>query len=187
MGNKVIFLDRDGVICKEKSYVTKLEQLEIFDYAAKAVRVFHILGYAVIVITNQSGIARGMFSEDELVKMNSKIYKEVKVDDILYCPHLPPKQGEKEREPYIIKCTCRKPNTGLIEQAVRKHDLTLNGAFFVGDRASDIETGQNAHIKTVLLESGYGSTRLEKDITPDYIFNDLMEFAEFLQEKGNAI
>lgn len=179
----VIFLDRDGVITKEKSYVTCLNQVELFPYAKMAVELLQHLGYKIIVITNQSAVARGMMSEAELQNIHEYIYKETGVDAIYYCPHYPP--VDEEILPYRIHCKCRKPHTQLLEQAIKEHNLTKEKSFFVGDRASDILAGEHMGIKTVLVESGYGSQRLEAEVKIDYIFKDLLEFAYFIQKGEN--
>lgn len=180
---RVIFLDRDGVLCKEKGYVTSIEGLEIFDYSKKAIKILHELCYNVVVITNQSAVARGLVNEQTLIEMNNYLKQEVGVDEVFYCPHLPPKEGEKELLPYIFDCQCRKPKIGLVDRAIRELKLDLEGSYFVGDRASDIQTGQTIGATTVLLESGYGSKRLEANVKPDFIFNDLLEFAKYMIEK----
>ncbi len=169
MKKPVIFLDRDGVLTKEKSYVLRKEELEIFDYASACVRKMHDAGYLVLVITNQSAVARGMMTEETLQEMNDILMEETGVDDVFYCPHWHPTDAV---------CDCRKPQTGMIQQAMQKYDLDMEHAYFVGDRASDIRTGQNAGIQTVLLESGYGTKRLEEEVTPDYIFEDLRDFVK---------
>lgn len=188
----VVFLDRDGVLCKEKSYVKSPGDLEIFPFARKAVELIKKSGYVPVVITNQSGVARGYFSEAALVKMNTLLQQETQVDAIYYCPHYPPGENEREEKPYRIVCQCRKPNRGLMDKAAKELDLDLGRAFFVGDRASDIQAGEQIGAVTVLLESGYGSERLERSVKPDLKFNDLMAFAQYLYhntsgEKGNAL
>lgn len=180
MKRPVVFLDRDGVLSKEKSYVCCAEDMEIFPYARQAVKIIKALGYFVVVVTNQSGVARGFFGEEELVKMNLLLQREVGVDAIYYCPHYPPHLNKEEDPPYLIHCDCRKPGDGLMRKAALEFDLDLGTAWFVGDRASDVEAGQAIGAKTVLLESGYGSARLEKNVVPDFIFADLTEFAKYL-------
>ncbi len=169
MKKPVVFLDRDGVLTKEKSYVLHKDELEIFDYARACVRKMHNAGYLVLVITNQSAVGRGMITEETLQEMNRILMEETGVDDIFYCPHW---------HPTATVCNCRKPQIGMIQQAMETYDLDMEHAYFVGDRASDIRTGQNAGIKTVLLESGYGTKRLEEEVTPDYIFEDLRDFVK---------
>lgn len=186
--DKVIFLDRDGVLCEERGYVTSLSELRLFPYARESVTRLHALGYAVVVITNQSAIARGLADEAAVADIHSHIIRETGVDRVYCCPHLPPEPGEPQVPPYRVFCNCRKPHTGLIDQAVRDCGLDLNGACFVGDRSSDIEAGQAAGIRTVLLRSGYGLSRLENPVKPDLIFDTLPDFVTYLEgEKLNAV
>lgn len=176
MTKSAVFLDRDGVLTVEESYVCDAKQLKIFPYAKDCVDKIHRKGYYAIVITNQSGIARGLFSEEELQKMNRILTRETGVDAVYYCPHHP--EGTVKK--YAVKCNCRKPQTGLLEEACRDFGIDLAKSFMVGDRAGDILTGKAMGIKTVLLESGYGSQRLEQNVQPDYILEDLRKFAEIL-------
>ena len=148
-----------------------LQDMEIYPFAKKCVDSLHAAGYLEIVITNQSGIARGYFSEAELLKMNDSLRREVDVDDVYYCPHYPGGIIEK----YSIVCNCRKPATGMIEQACREHAIDPGKSFLIGDRASDIEAGKNAGLKTILLRTGYGMQDEKKGLDPDYVCDDLRE------------
>ncbi len=171
-----VFLDRDGVLTKEKSYVLSVKELEIFPYTAECIRQIHKKGYYAVVITNQSGIARGLFTEDELAEMNDRLIKETGVDAVYYCPHHP----EGKVKEYRKKCSCRKPETGLLKAAARDLDIDMSESWMVGDRAGDILAGKKAGVKTILLESGYGLGGLEEEVTPDYILNDLRDVMEVL-------
>jgi D,D-heptose 1,7-bisphosphate phosphatase len=171
-----VFLDRDGVVTEEKGYITSLAELSIFPYARDCIRKIHEKGYYAIIITNQSAVARGLISEELLQEMNKHLVEETNADAVYYCPHLENGIIAKYRQ----KCNCRKPNTGLIEEARRDYPIDMEHSYMVGDRAGDIELGKNVGIKTVLLESGYGSQRLEGSVTPDYILRDLRELIEIL-------
>lgn len=164
-----VFLDRDGVLSVEKSYVCTLDDLEIYPYVKECVRKIKEKGYYAIVITNQSGVARGLFSEVVLQEMNTYLIKEIGVDAVYYCPHHPEGKIEKYRK----ECNCRKPKTRMIEKACQEFQIDKKKSYMVGDRASDILLGQNAGLTTVLVESGYGTKRLEQEVTPDYIVEDL--------------
>lgn len=171
-----VFLDRDGVLTKEKGYVMHLGELEIFSYAEECVHRMREKGYLTIVTTNQSGIARGYYTEETLLSMNQYIKEKTGVDAVYYCPHC--EQGTLPK--YAVPCNCRKPKTGMIDKACRQYEINMSYSYMVGDRACDIRLGENAGLKTVLLESGYGLKRLEEMISPDYIMKDLREFADFL-------
>ena len=171
-----IFLDRDGVLCKEKSYVTNVNDIEIFDYSKDCIEEIKKKGYYTIVITNQSGVARGLFSEIDLQCINIYLQKETGVDAIYYCPHHP--EGIVGK--YKVRCECRKPGTQLLRRAQGDFCIDMEHSYMVGDRASDIQTGKNAGIKTILLESGYGTKCLEQDVTPDYVRDDLRGILELI-------
>ncbi len=171
-----IFLDRDGVLSEEAGYVRSIEELHIFPYVGECIAKIKNKGYYSIVITNQSGIARGLLSEDVLKNMNQYLIERTGVDAVYYCPHHP--QGNIDK--YRKVCRCRKPETGLLEQACEDFNIDLSKSYMVGDRACDVLTGQKAGLKTILLESGYGTSRLEQAVAPDYILEDLRKVVELL-------
>ncbi len=177
-GRKAIFLDRDGVLTREKSYVATRGQMEIFPYAKACIDKIKEKGYLAIVVTNQSGVARGIIAEEELVRMNRLLIERTGVDAVYYCPHY--EKGIIAK--YAKPCNCRKPQTGMIDAAVQKYGIDLTKSYMVGDRAADILMGQNAGVSTVLLESGYGTARLEEQVTPDYIMRDLRDLTRMLSE-----
>ena len=169
MKRPAVFLDRDGVLTEERGYVDSLENLHIFPYTEECIREIVHKGYLPVVITNQSGVARGLIDVDVLQQMNALLKSKTGVEAVYYCPHLPE-----------AKCHCRKPETGLVEAACRDYDIDMDRSVFVGDRASDIELGERLGLRTVLLESGYGSSRLERKVCPQYIFKDLRDVIQIL-------
>jgi histidinol-phosphate phosphatase family domain/HAD-superfamily hydrolase, subfamily IIIA len=171
-----VFLDRDGVLTKERGVISMPDEIELFSYVPECIEKIHRKGFLAFVITNQSGISRGLFTESELLEIHKDIIRKTGIEAIYYCPHHT--QGKIAR--YKILCDCRKPSIGLIKKACSEFDIDMGHSYMVGDRACDILTGMNAGIRTVLLESGYGSKKLELDVKPDYILDDLREFAEFL-------
>lgn len=175
-GKPAVFLDRDGVLTREQSYVCSVKDLYIFPYAAECVRRIHEKGYFAIVITNQSGVARGLFTEETLWEMNDYLKRQTGVDAVYYCPHHP----EGSIEAYRKKCCCRKPETGMFREACEAFGIDMTCSYMVGDRAGDILAGQNAGAKTILVESGYGTAGLESEVTPDYVLGDLREVVEVL-------
>lgn len=178
MKKPAVFLDRDGVLNEEISYISKVDDLHIFPYVQSCVRKIHELGYFVIVISNQSGIARGIIEEEIILEINNKLKIETGVDAIYFCPHHPKGIVQK----YAIQCECRKPGIGMIKSACKDYEIDLEQSFMVGDRASDIKTGINCGIKTILLESGYGSARLEELVEVDFVMNDLRDVVKKLEE-----
>ena len=176
---KAVFLDRDGVLTVEKGYVRSVDELEIFPYANKCVKTIHEKGYLAIVVTNQSGVARGYFSENQIKEMNKFLIEKTGVDTVYYCPHY--RKGIVPE--YAVRCGCRKPLTGMIEQACREFDIEdeeLRASYMVGDRAGDIWLGRRMGIATVLLESGYGTAGLERKAPADFVLEDLREFVAML-------
>ncbi len=166
-----MFLDRDGVLTKEKGYVVSPEDMEIFPYARECIRQIREKGFLAIVVTNQGGIAKGLFTEKTLGEMNDRLIRQTGVDAVYYCPHHP----EGCVEGYAGECTCRKPSMGMLEAARKDFAVDMEMSWMVGDRASDILTGKNAGIRTILLESGYGTAGLEFEVEPDYVFRDLRD------------
>ena len=164
-----VFLDRDGVLTEEKSYITVMEDFKIFSYAADCIKRIHNKGYYAIVITNQSGIARGLLTEKVLQEMNRYLILQTGVDAVYYCPHHPD-----------AGCNCRKPQKGMFDMACRDFVIDTEHSYMVGDRAGDIIAGQNIGVRTILLESGYGTARLEKNVKPDFIFEDLTDVIKIL-------
>lgn len=152
MMNKALFLDRDGVINKEKNYLYKIEDFEFIDGVFETCKYFQEKGYLIIIITNQAGIARGKYTEDDYEILTNWMIKEFEKNDIqiskvYHCPHHPDFSGD---------CECRKPNPGMILQAQRDFDIDLSQSILVGDKNSDIEAGINAGIKmNYLVETGH--------------------------------
>lgn len=171
-----VFLDRDGVLTEERSYITSIEDLCVFSYAAECIRQIHEKGYYAIVITNQSAVARGLLSEKTLQEMNAFLIHETGVDAVYYCPHHP----EAKIGQYRKACHCRKPETGLFEKAGQQFAVDMARSWMVGDRASDIAAGQRAGLRTILLESGYGTVGLELNVEADYVLDDLRNIIEIL-------
>lgn len=171
-----VFLDRDGVLTEEKGYVSAINELCIFAYAGECIAKIREKGYYSIVITNQSGIARGLFTENDLHEMNQYLKDVTGIDAVYYCPHHP--KGIVEQ--YKRICDCRKPGIGLLKQAQRDFNIDMSRSYMIGDRASDIVAGQKAGVKTILLESGYGTAKLEAEVSPDYVCNDLRDVIAIL-------
>lgn len=171
-----VFLDRDGVLTKEKSYVTSVDDLEIFPYVRQCIQDIRQKGYWTIVVTNQSAVARGMLAEAVLCRMNDYLCQKTGVDAVYYCPHHP----RAEVEAYRIKCSCRKPQPGMFLQAMKDFSIDKERSYMVGDRAVDILAGKQIGLKTILLESGYGLKKLEFDVEPDYVLEDLRKVCQLL-------
>lgn len=142
---KAIFLDRDGVINIDKAYVYKIEDFEFCEGVFEALRHFQKLGYLLIIVTNQSGIGRGYYSEQDFqiltTWMQQKLLDvDIKLDAIYHCPHVPE-----------AHCKCRKPKSGMFEEAIKAFDIDVKNSWMIGDKTSDIEAAMGAKIENTIL------------------------------------
>ena len=186
---KAIFLDRDGTINVEKDYIYKSEDLIFEEGTIEALKTFKNLGYILIVVSNQSGIARGYFTEEDLNifnnNMNEMLKKNgVEITEFYCCPHHPDGIGE-----YKKVCECRKPNNKMIEDAIKKYNIDREKSYMIGDKTSDIGAGLKSNLKTVLVKTGYGLKDMEKvDKNETLICENLKDFSEILKrEKLNEL
>ena len=178
---RAVFLDRDGTICEEMGYLNHISRMHIFPFAAAAIRRLNQAGHAVIVVTNQSGISRGIFPESLVAQVHERMTEELaaggaRVDGYYYCSHT--KQE---------LCDCRKPLPGLLERAAREHSLHLAGSFVVGDRYGDVALAHAAGGKGVLVLTGYGrgEYELHRDEwarQPEFVAEDLTQAVEMILE-----
>lgn len=180
---KIIFLDRDGTINVEKDYLHKIEDFQFEEGAQEAIKIFKELGYEVIVLTNQSGIARGYYSEEDLINLNNYMIEEVKkfggdILDAFYCPHHPTKGVGK----YKVDCDCRKPHKGMLIEASKKYDIDFSNSFMVGDKNSDVELTKDTEITPVLVRTGYGRKSEKSKKIDCLVFDNLLNFAYSLKK-----
>lgn len=175
--NKAVFLDRDGTINKEINYLYRPEDFIFIPGTVEAIKIFHELNYKVIVVTNQAGVAKGYYSEKDVKTLHGYIdellaSKNAYIDAYYYCPHHP--EGIVKK--YKIECNCRKPNIGMIEQAVEDFNINLDESIIIGDKEIDIQTGKKAGIgKCILVRSGH---QVDEDKTKaDVIYDKLYDFA----------
>lgn len=182
---KAIFLDRDGVINEERSFIHQPEDLVLYPFAAKAIYKINQSEYLSIIITNQSVIARNLCTLEELDYVHKKIETELgkaraKIDALYFCPHHPDSGFPEENKAYKIDCECRKPKPGMIYQARKELNIDLPNSFFIGDTERDIKAGKAAGCNTVGVMTGYGVKKAE--ILPDFFFKDLLEAVNFILE-----
>lgn len=182
---KAIILDRDGTINVEKDYLHKIEDFELEFGVLEGLKILAELGYIFVVVTNQSGIARGYYTEEDLVVLNNHIKEILKKEGIIiekfyYCPHHP----EKGIGQYKVDCECRKPKPGMLEEAIKEFNIDRDKSFMIGDNISDIEAGINAHITPILVTTGHGKEHIEKvqELGVKY-YNSLFDFAMALKRK----
>ncbi|MBN1075620.1 HAD family hydrolase [Clostridium botulinum] len=146
--NKAVFLDRDGTINIEKNYLYKIEAFEFIEGVPEAIKMLNDAGYLVIVVTNQAGIARGYYTEEDMYRLHEHINDELKkydahIDEFYFCPHHP----ECGIGKYKLDCNCRKPKSGMLEEAIKKYNIDKNRSYIIGDKDWDVESGENIGIK----------------------------------------
>jgi D-glycero-D-manno-heptose 1,7-bisphosphate phosphatase len=179
-----VFLDRDGTLIEERGYLDRLDLLHVFPWTADALRLLRRAGFATIVITNQSAIARGIIDESFLAAVHQEIDARLApggglIDAYYFCPHL----ADAPKEPYRQACRCRKPGPGMIEQACRDRDIDPARSFTIGDRWLDVRCGRAAGTRSVLVRTGHGAHEEQTppdDVRPDAILNNLMEAAGWI-------
>lgn len=153
---KAVFLDRDGTINVEKNYLYKIEDFEFIEGVPEAIKLLNDMGYLVIVITNQAGIGRGYYTEEDMHRLHYYIDEELKkygahIDAYYYCPHHP----KSVKSEYKRLCECRKPNDGMLRNAVEKYNINEKDSYIIGDKLSDVETGKALGIKGILVRTGH--------------------------------
>ncbi len=181
--NKAVFLDRDGVINREVDVLRSIKQLKLLPAAAKAVRKINKIGFLAVILTNQPVIARGWLTEKEMDKIHEVLIKRLdkksaKIDAIYYCPHHPNANLKK----YRLKCSCRKPNTGLIKKAAKELKIDIKKSFMVGDRTADILAGKRAGLKTILVKTGYAGKDGKYKVRPDFTAKNISGAVEIIKK-----
>ncbi len=184
-----VFLDRDGTINEQMGYINHTCRFHLLPGAAEAIKRLNDAGIPVVVISNQSGLARGYFPEELLLAVHEKMNRLLAehgahVDGIYYCPHHPEAKKKEFRE----VCSCRKPKPGLILQAAEEMNLAPEQSFVVGDRWSDIKTAANCGARSILVRTGYGRGDEQyigphQEIQPDYKAEDLLEAVQWILKK----
>ena len=182
--NKAIFLDRDGTINVDKDYVYKVVDFEFEKGAVKGLKILQTLGYQLIIVTGQSGIGRGYYSEEDYHKFMDNLHLQLArhniiIDGEYFCPHHP----EKGIGKYKFDCKCRKPKTGMLEQAVKDFDIKLSLSWVIGDKTDDIEMGRRAGCKTILVKTGKAGKDGNYNVKPNYVTENLEEAAKIIQNE----
>jgi len=169
-----VFLDRDRTLMRDVDYCGDPAKVEVYPEASEALRRLKEKGYKLVIITNQSGIGRGYFTEEEYRAVEAEFFRQLGrglIDGSYHCPDLPTSTSVR-----------RKPGPGMIFEAQRDHRLDLRRSFFVGDKASDIGCGQNAGVRTILVRTGYGAG--EDNCRPDWVARDIAEAAEIILKEN---
>lgn len=193
-----VFVDRDGTLIREAHYLHRLEDMEIFPCAAEAIRLLNRSGRLVVVVTNQSGVARGILSEGGVRCIHTALETQLadlgaRIDGFYYCPHLPGAPVEE----YNRECECRKPNPGMVFAAAKDLNIDLSRSYLVGDKQTDVDTARRAACGSILVRTGYGTgvaerlvkepetgtsgdSRTAPSAMPDYIAEDLLDAARWI-------
>ncbi len=166
---KAVFIDRDGTLVEEVNYLSRVEDLRLFPFTVEAISQLKDAGFLLIVVTNQSGIGRGIFEESAMHEIHLAIQQQLSnaIDAFYFCPHLP-----------CDGCGCRKPGLGMIDAAMKDFSIDLENSWMIGDKKIDVETGRKAGIKTAMVRTGYGSAHSGQLASePLMIVDDLLEAA----------
>ena len=173
-----VFLDRDGTLIEEVGYLSHLDRIALYPWSIESVKLLNRAGFKVVVVTNQAGVARGLFDEDFIDEAHRFLDQKfgdggAMIDKFYYCPHHP----EASVEAYRCECDCRKPKAGMLWKAAQELQLELSHSFVIGDRLSDLRLGPAVGAKSVLVRTGYGETtarELTDDVEVAYTAPELM-------------
>lgn len=186
---RAIFLDRDGVVISDVDGLTRAEDIAILSQVPEALARLRQAGFKLVVVTNQTVIARGLASEDEVLALEAEVERRLaasgaSIDAFYFCPHHP----SATCTAYRIRCSCRKPRAGLLERAREDLGVDLGRSFCIGDRPSDIAAGRSAGCRTVLVTTGrHTAPPIETDVplhqtAPDHVCADLAAAAHWITE-----
>ena len=189
---RAIFLDRDGVLNYEKEPFVSYANFIIYNDVIDFFKLLKPTIFLSIIVTNQPSIAKGFISFNELENIHSKLDYQLSknnlfIDDIFFCPHHPEKGFEGELKELKIDCNCRKPNSGMIEKAVKHYNIDVEGSWLIGDRYTDIKAAQNVNVKTILIERGHNGNDKNKFINtePDFKVQNLLEAFKIIKKYDN--
>ena len=181
---QAVFIDRDGTLIEEVGYLDRVERVELYPWTIDAVRALNRAGFRVVLATNQSGVARGFFTEAVVDDVHQHIARLLesggaRIDAYYYCPHHP--DGKVEQ--YAVRCDCRKPARGLVDRAARELGIDPAQSFVIGDRWLDVELARTVGARGVLVRTGYGLTeeaRPREALAADAIVDNLIAAASWI-------
>lgn len=179
---KAIFLDRDGTLNIDHGYVHTIDQFEFIEGSIEALKVLQEMGYCLILVTNQSGIARGYFSEDDFNQLTewmdwSLEDRGVHLDGIYYCPHHPEGKGEYRKE-----CDCRKPKGGMLLEAIKDFDIDPKQSIMIGDKLDDVLAGKSAGVSTTVLVRTGKAISEEIAANADYVIDSIEDLPRLIKQ-----
>jgi histidinol-phosphate phosphatase family protein len=177
---RAVFLDRDGTVIKEVDGLTSPAQLEMLPGAAEAIRELNHHGWRAVLVTNQPVVAKGFCTETDVITVHHKLetllgHEHAFLDRIYWCPHHPERGFAGERAELKIDCECRKPKTGMLNQAARELNLDLGACWIVGDTTTDVETGRNAGVKSVMVATGHAGRDAKFSAEPTFRAENLLD------------
>ncbi|WP_386692578.1 MULTISPECIES: D-glycero-beta-D-manno-heptose 1,7-bisphosphate 7-phosphatase [unclassified Lonepinella] len=182
---KAIFLDRDGTLNVDHGYVYQIDDFQFIDGSIEALKELKSMGYLLVVVTNQSGIARGYFTEEQFLQLTewfdwSLADRGVDLDGIYYCPHHPDGKGEFRQD-----CDCRKPKGGMLLQAIKELNIDPSKSFIVGDKIEDLQAGMEANVANkVLVKTGKPVTEQGKNLA-DYVIESVVDLPKLIKQMKN--
>lgn len=186
MKRPAVFMDRDGTINEQMGYINHLDRFVLLPGVGDAIRLLNEAGLLAIIVSNQSGVARGYFPVDLVHQVHHKMTHLLKkegatLDGIYFCPHYP----DGKVTPYGVTCDCRKPGTGLIQKAEVAFDIDMENSWVIGDRCSDIKMAERAGLKSVLVKTGYGKGDLKYvfpglSFQPHHVADDLLDAVKWI-------
>jgi D-glycero-D-manno-heptose 1,7-bisphosphate phosphatase len=183
MPNRAVFIDKDGTLIEDVPYNVNPKRIRLMPGAAQALPILHTVGYRLIVISNQSGVARGYFPEEALAGVEVRLRELLAqagapLTGFYYCPHHP----DGMVPAYSINCSCRKPAPGLLIHAANEHGINLEQSWFVGDILDDVEAGRRAGCKTILLNNGHETEwQLSAERRPHYLAINFLEVVSIIE------
>jgi len=188
--NRAVFIDRDGCLIHELGYISRIKDIRFFSRSFDALRLLKSSGFKVVIVTNQSGVARGYFPESFVGEAHGYIAKKLaekklKIDAYYYCPH----HKKAEIKKYKKDCECRKPRQGMIKKAVKRFNIDLSSSFTIGDKLSDVKLGHKGGMKGILVLTGFGrwqKTLIRKEMAePDHVARDFYSAAKWIVKGSN--
>ena len=186
MAEKAVFIDRDGTLIRDKNYLSDPDKIEWYPGVFEALRKLARAGFRLVVVTNQSGVARGYFGEETVREVNNRLEEElgregIELEDIYYCPAHPEAEAEKYRQ----NLHRRKPAPGMLKEACCEHGLSPGESFMVGDKPSDVECGKRAGCRSILVETGKEKESGQQlEFQPDYVATDFKDAARWIVESA---
>jgi D-glycero-D-manno-heptose 1,7-bisphosphate phosphatase len=184
MSDSAVFLDRDGTLIEEVGYLDRPERVELYPWSVDAIRALNRAGIRVVLVSNQSGVARGFFTEDVVRQVHDRVARMLErggavIDAYYYCPHHP----DGNVPAYARACDCRKPGRALVDRAVREFGVNPARSFTVGDRWLDVALARTIGAQSVLVRTGYGAieeNRPPDGLSADAVVNNLIEAAGWI-------